>query len=156
MSLDSELFNLMRPLRGSLNCFGNGIRHICRTMRNSFRRSPNHFVFCVRMITHHRRSNTRSQNSYRQVEDRMYDRLDTGRSIADSIYVAGYAPNDRTILNSQTSAPYRHDRWPPLAFLSGFDRTTHATTASNAWDICGNEWVNADAIRVGIDQSEFG
>jgi hypothetical protein len=33
------------------------------------------------------------QNSYQQVEGRMYDRSDTGRAIADSIYVAGYAPN---------------------------------------------------------------
>jgi hypothetical protein len=33
------------------------------------------------------------QNSYRQVEGRMYDWSDTGRLIVDSIYVVGYAPN---------------------------------------------------------------
>jgi hypothetical protein len=32
------------------------------------------------------------QNSYRQVEGRMYDRSDTERHIVDNLYVAGYAP----------------------------------------------------------------
>jgi hypothetical protein len=63
-SLDSELFNLMRPLRESTNCYRNGIWHNCRTMHNSLRSSPNHFMFCVRMITHHdTRSRTRISRS---------------------------------------------------------------------------------------------
>jgi hypothetical protein len=91
--LGSKLFNLMRPLRGSTNCYGNGIWHSCRTMRHSLRRSPNHFMFCVRMILASQTRRYAFKNSYRQVEGRMNDRSDTGRSIADCIYVVGYTPN---------------------------------------------------------------
>jgi hypothetical protein len=87
----------MRPRHGSTKCYGNGIWFNCRTMRNPLRRSPNHFMLCVRMISHHRRGDTRSRTRIGKSKDvgRMYDRSDAGRPIAEFVYVAGYAPNGK-------------------------------------------------------------
>jgi hypothetical protein len=59
-SSNSELFNLIRSLRGSTNWCENGIWLSCRTMRNLLLRSPNRSILFGLMITHLRRGDTPS------------------------------------------------------------------------------------------------
>jgi hypothetical protein len=52
-----------------LGTYGNRIWFDCRTMRDSLRCSPNHFMLCVRMISHHRRGDTCSRTRIGRSKD---------------------------------------------------------------------------------------
>jgi hypothetical protein len=94
----------MRPPRELTNCHGNVIWHNSRTMGISLRRSPNHFMCCVQMITHHRRGDTRSRTRIGRSKD-----VCTIDRIPDVLSLIVYATllTVSIILDSQTSA----SRW---------------------------------------------